>query len=110
MKVMSMRGELLDVGRYLAMQEKQVAVGNGKMNARGDVIGRGGAVVKPREQVVSEYYAQNPKAIRNVSLKDMGADPVSEQVFSPAEALEQALAEAPPAPPPAPKRGRRLSE
>lgn len=90
MKVVSMRGMPLDMGRYLAMHEGQVAVGNGKMNARGDLIGRGGGIVTPREQVAQEYHRANPKAVRNVSLKDISA----EVMASPAEALEMAIKDA----------------
>jgi hypothetical protein len=34
-----------------------------KVNARGDEIGEGGRVVRTREQVLADYYAQNPNAL-----------------------------------------------
>jgi len=43
---------------------KKPAVGNMKVNARGDEIGEGGKVVRTREQVLADYYAQNPNALR----------------------------------------------
>jgi len=112
MKTYSMRGKLVDVGRYLAVHEKQVAVGNGKMNARGDIVGRGGKVTTSREQVAKQYYAGNPRAVRSVSLKDLGPDQTtSASLLSPLEAVEQALAEQRAAPPKTPpKRPRRISE
>ena len=83
MKVVSMRGEVLDMGRLIAKNEKTVALGNASMNARGDIVGPGGKIIKRREQVATEYYAANPKAVKQVALRD-----ISKEVFaSPAEAV-----------------------
>lgn len=111
MRVVSMRGEAVDVARYLAQNEKQVAIGNAKMNARGDIVGSGGQIVKAREAIAAEYHRANPKAVKHVSLKDIS----SEAIMTPAEAVEKALAaqkaatEAA-APAPAPKGKRRITE
>ena len=35
-----------------------------RVNARGDEIGEGGKVVRTREQVLQDFYAQNPNALR----------------------------------------------
>lgn len=98
MKVVSMRGEVLDMGRLIAKNEKTVALGNASMNARGDIVGPGGKIIKRREQVATEYYAANPKAVKQVALRD-----ISKEVFaSPAEAVsaitETAKASTAPAP------------
>jgi hypothetical protein len=48
-----------------ALQQKHElapAVGNVKMNARGDLLGAGGKVVSKREDQVAAYYDTNPKA------------------------------------------------
>lgn len=90
MKIKSMRGVVLDLAQIMAQNEKVVAVGNAKMNARGDQVGPGGKVIKRREQVAKEYHEANPKAVRKISLKEVEPD-----VFlSPAEAVAQALAAA----------------
>jgi hypothetical protein len=34
------------------------------MNARGDIIGTGGKVVKTREEILQDYYKNNPRAIK----------------------------------------------
>jgi hypothetical protein len=39
------------------------AVGNAKMNARGDELGPGGKIVKKREETINAYYENNPNAI-----------------------------------------------
>ncbi len=88
MKVKSMKGAILDLNQVMAANEKSVAIGNAKMNARGDVIGPGGKVVKRREQVAQEYHQLNPKAVRKVSLKDAEPD----TFMTPAEAVAAAVA------------------
>jgi hypothetical protein len=47
----------------LSKNETMPAVGNVRMNARGDELGAGGVVVKKREDIVAEYYEDNPNAI-----------------------------------------------
>jgi hypothetical protein len=74
MKVRSMRGVEIDMAALVARNEGTVAVGNAKMNARGDVIGRRGEVVKTRDEIAQEYHQANPKAVRNVALKDLAGE------------------------------------
>jgi hypothetical protein len=59
-----MRGKEVDMEKMGLRFEKTPAVGNMKVNARGDEIGEGGKVVRTREQVLQDYYAQNPNAMR----------------------------------------------
>jgi hypothetical protein len=82
-KVRTAKGAVLDMGRLMAQNEHAIALGNASMNARGDIIGPGGEIVKRREQVAQDYYAANPKAVKTVALRNIQAD-----VFvSPAEAM-----------------------
>ena len=60
----SMRGKEVDMEKMGLRFEKTPAVGNMKVNARGDEIGEGGKIVRTREQVLQDYYAQNPNALR----------------------------------------------
>lgn len=60
-----MQGKQIDIDAFLARNEMTQAVGNMNVNARGDVLGAGGKVVKTREQVISEYYRDNPKAVKD---------------------------------------------
>ena len=39
------------------------AVGNMKVNARGDELGPNGEIVRTREQILQDYYKENPRAI-----------------------------------------------
>ena len=85
MKVLSMRGRMVDMARLAAENADRVALGNASMNARGDVIGPGGAVVRTREQMTHDYHVNNPKAVKQVALRDL-----KQEVFvSPSEAVEQ---------------------
>ena len=59
----SMRGKEIDMEKMSMRFEKTPAVGNMKVNARGDEIGEGGKVICTREQVLADYYAQNPNAL-----------------------------------------------
>lgn len=60
----SVRGKEVDMERLQLRHETEIAVGNAKVNARGDEIGAGGKIVRTREQVLQDYYNQNPRAIR----------------------------------------------
>ena len=58
----TMQGRMVDIEKLRAANESVQAVGNMNVNARGDVIGRGGAIVTPKETVIKKYYEQ-PKGM-----------------------------------------------
>lgn len=89
MKVTTMRGVTIDIARFLEENADTPAIGNANLNARGDLIGPGGKVVKKREEIAAEYHSQNPRAVKRVALKD-----VASESMSPAEAVAAARAEA----------------
>jgi hypothetical protein len=45
------KGKEVDMGKLIQMNELVPAVGNAKVNARGDKLGPGGKIVKRREEV-----------------------------------------------------------
>jgi len=57
----SMQGKIVDMEKLAKQHELTPAVGNAKVNARGDKIGPGGIIVEKREDVVSSYYQSVPK-------------------------------------------------
>jgi hypothetical protein len=59
----SVRGKQIDMEKLSLVNEKTPAVGNMRVNARGDEIGAGGQIIRTREQVLQDYYAQNPNAL-----------------------------------------------
>jgi hypothetical protein len=58
----TMRGKEVDMEKLMRQNELMPAIGNMQVNARGDQLGPGGKIVKKREEVVAEYYADNPNA------------------------------------------------
>ena len=52
------KGRPLDISTLIMMNEHSVALGNANMNARGDILGKGGTVIKTAEQISSDYYQQ----------------------------------------------------
>lgn len=55
----SAQGKIVDMEKLRLASEDTIAVGNMKVNARGDQIGRGGKIVKTRNQLMKEYYEMN---------------------------------------------------
>lgn len=72
----SMRGVTVDLGKLMTQQEKNIAVGNTKSNARGDQLGRAGRVIKSADELAREHYNRNnPNAVKKTSLKiDVGQE------------------------------------
>ena len=60
----SMRGKEVDMEKLNLKNELLPAVGNAKVNARGDEIGKGGEIVRTREEVLQDYYNKNPRAVK----------------------------------------------
>ena len=59
-----MRGKQVDMEQLNLKNELIPAVGNAKVNARGDQLGPGGKIVKTKEEILADYYANNPRAIK----------------------------------------------
>ncbi len=59
----SMQGKEVDMEKLSLKHELTPAVGNMKVNARGDELGPGGEIVRTREQILQDYYANNPRAV-----------------------------------------------
>lgn len=55
----TMQGREVDMDQLLQKNETVPAVGNVRMNARGDELGQGGKVVRTREEIVGQYYKDN---------------------------------------------------
>ncbi len=54
-------GKEVDLEKLRNQNELTLAVGNAKVNARGDELGPGGKIIKKREDVLKEYYKGKPK-------------------------------------------------
>jgi len=60
----SMQGREIDMEKLSLRNEKMPAVGNLKVNARGDELGPGGKIIRTREEILRDYYANNPRAVK----------------------------------------------
>jgi len=56
----TMQGRQVDMDLLRQKNELTPAVGNAKVNARGDELGPGGKIIKTREQVLADYQNANP--------------------------------------------------
>ena len=52
-------GRVINIDAIMAQNEESIAVGNMKVNARGDELGPGGKIERTREKVMAEYYKLN---------------------------------------------------
>ena len=59
----SLRGKTVDMELLRKRNELTPAVGNARVNARGDELGPGGKIIKKREEVLGEYYRDHPQAV-----------------------------------------------
>jgi hypothetical protein len=62
MKHKTMQGKEIDMDKLIQINETMPAIGNMRVNARGDELGPGGVIIRKREEVVAEYYETNPAA------------------------------------------------
>ena len=58
----SNRGMQVDFDALIASQQASPAVGNMRVNAQGDVLGKGGEIVQKNEERVRSYYKSNPRS------------------------------------------------
>lgn len=84
-------GKRVNIDAIIAQNESTIAVGNMKVNARGDQLGPGGKVENTRDKVMNEHYKLNtpmaidepPQPRRREAAKDLTDDwvePAIEQV------------------------------
>lgn len=55
----SANGKPVDMDAMRVQNEKEIAIGNMKVNARGDELGPGGIVVRTRNEIMQDYYQSN---------------------------------------------------
>lgn len=52
-------GKTINIDSILAQNEESIAVGNMRVNARGDELGPGGRIERTRDKVMADYYKLN---------------------------------------------------
>lgn len=55
-KYRTAQGRQLDIDKLRLVNEKTIAVGNMKVNARGDQLGQGGKIVQTRNELMNQQY------------------------------------------------------
>jgi hypothetical protein len=60
----TMQGKEIDMEKLAVANELTPAVGNAKVNARGDELGPGGVIIKKREDIMAEYYSKNSRSVK----------------------------------------------
>lgn len=93
-KYRTAHGKMIDIDNLRLSNEKTIAVGNMKVNARGDLLGQGGKIIETRNQQMSQQYSkmQSPVAsphsvqpeVPNVAPNGESFDP-PEEVIKPLE-------------------------
>lgn len=73
-------GKYLDINALKIQQERTIAVGNARQNARGDILGAGGEIIKTRDQIMAEYYKSQ-----------QGSNLTDNPVYASSEQANQAL-------------------
>ena len=89
----SMQGKMVDMDLLRQRNELTPAVGNARVNARGDELGPGGKIIKKREDVLGEYYRDHPQAVPN----EIPGQGVSEPDAETKDAVEKVAKETAPA-------------
>jgi len=90
-------GKNINLDAIIAQNEESIAIGNMKVNARGDELGPGGRIERTRDRVMADYYKLNtPVASDNIptpreaATKDLVDEWVEPIVLTP-ETKEQEL-------------------
>lgn len=65
----SMQGKTIDMDLLRQRNELTPAVGNAKVNARGDELGLGGKIIRKREDVLKEYYQNSAGVPDEIAVK-----------------------------------------
>ena len=89
----SMQGKKVDMDLLRQRNELTPAVGNARVNARGDELGPGGKIIKKREDVLGEYYRDHPQAVPN----EIPGQGISEPDAETKDAVEKVAKETAPA-------------
>ena len=84
----TMQGRAIDMDKLRSQNELTPAVGNMKVNARGDEIGPGGKILRTREQIMSKYYENNPNATPDADTPTTQTQPKQTTVNIPSSTLK----------------------
>lgn len=76
----SANGKIVDMDLLRQRNELTPAVGNAKVNARGDELGKGGKIIRKREEVLRDYYESSQASVQDeVIARNPAPQPVQEE-------------------------------
>ena len=82
------RGKSIDLDLLIKRNELTPAVGNARVNARGDELGPGGKIIRKREEVVKDYYKGSAPVINEDDPRAKAAPaPIAEDISEKDQAL-----------------------
>jgi len=69
------KGVPFDMARFVQNNQDEVALGNMAVNARGDILGKGGKIEVKRDEVVRSYYRETPASTIETPLSGISLEP-----------------------------------
>lgn len=86
-------GKRINLDALIAQNETTIAVGNMKVNAKGDELGPGGKVEKTKDKLIADYYKLNtpvatdgiPQSVKKEVSRDLTDDWIEPVVQTPIE-------------------------
>ena len=69
----TMRGKTVDMDLLQQRNELTPAVGNARVNARGDELGPGGKIIRKKEDILNDYY-ENSDRLPDVPMPSKATD------------------------------------
>ena len=66
--VRTSKGRELNMEQLALQHSDAIALGNAKMNARGDILSRGGKIIKTREALARDYHTKGTNAVKTVPM------------------------------------------
>ena len=79
----TMQGKAVDMDLLRQKNELTPAVGNARVNARGDELGPGGQIIKKRDDILEEYYKDHPQTVTDEVPNQGNHDVAIDQVAQP---------------------------
>lgn len=74
------KGQTINMDELRQKNEKTIAVGNMNVNAKGDLLGKGGQIKKTAKERTKPYYENNPKAVKQVGLKSLSTEDLDDEI------------------------------
>lgn len=76
----TMQGKQIDMDLLRQRNELTPAVGNAKVNARGDELGAGGKIVRKKEEILKDYYASSQGVVEEQAVKQGASQPTQSEL------------------------------